>query len=54
VSVIDPIAGMVTAYPGTGDGPVAVACAPDGRTAYVANLNSGTVTVLDTAQPAEK
>ena len=31
-----------------GDGPVAIAITPDGRTAYVANENSGTVTPIDT------
>ena len=31
-----------------GDGPVAIAITPDGRIAYVANENSGTVTPIDT------
>jgi YVTN family beta-propeller protein len=30
------------------DGPVAIAITPDGRTAYVANENAGTVTPIDT------
>ena len=33
----------------TGDGPTSVGVAPDGRRAYVTNLNDGTLTVLDVA-----
>ncbi len=54
VSVIDPDAGVVTAWPSPGDGPVSVAAAPDGVTAYVATLHDARVTLLDTAVPAER
>jgi YVTN family beta-propeller protein len=32
-----------------GAGPTAIAITPDGRTAYVASFNSGTVTPISTA-----
>ena len=32
-----------------GNGPRAIVITPDGKTAYVANQNSGTVTPIDTA-----
>jgi len=39
----------VTASPPTGDGPTSVGVSPDGRRAYVTNLNSATVLVFDLA-----
>jgi DNA-binding beta-propeller fold protein YncE len=52
--VIDPDAGVVTAWPSPGDGPVSVAAAPDGLTAYVATLHDARVTLLDTAVLTER
>jgi DNA-binding beta-propeller fold protein YncE len=54
VSVVDPDAGTVTAWPSPGDAPVSVATTRDGRAAYVATLNDARVTILDTAVPMEK
>ena len=39
----------VTATIPTGDAPTSVAVLPNGRKAYVSNLNTGTLTVLDLA-----
>jgi len=51
VSVIDTSTNTVTATIPTGNGPSSVAVLPDGRRAYVTNLDDGTVRILDlTAQ----
>ncbi|MGI9245156.1 MAG: cytochrome D1 domain-containing protein [Steroidobacteraceae bacterium] len=48
--LVDPTAGRIVAATGTGqDTPHMVAVAPDGRRAYVANIVSGSVTVIDLA-----
>src|SRR4029079_2550725 len=49
IQVFDAATFQVTATVPTGDGPTSVAVAPDGRRAYVTNLNDGTHTVLDVA-----
>ena len=41
----------MTANVPVGRGPTSVAVAPDGRRAYVTNLDDGTVTVLDVGTP---
>ena len=38
----------VTATEATGDAPTSIAVLPDGRRAYVSNLNTGTLTILET------
>jgi serine/threonine-protein kinase len=45
MSVVDAETLAVTASPVTGDGPTSVAVSPDGRRAYVTNLNDATVVV---------
>ena len=47
--MIDTATNQVTATIPTGDGPTSVSVTPDGRRAYVTNLNDGTVRVLDIA-----
>ncbi|MGH3795548.1 MAG: protein kinase domain-containing protein [Pseudonocardiaceae bacterium] len=50
LSVIDARNDQVTTTIPTGTGPTGVAVLPDGRHAYVTNLDSGDVTVLNTAR----
>ncbi|MDQ4033917.1 MAG: hypothetical protein M3332_17405 [Actinomycetota bacterium] len=45
VSVIDAATNQVTDMP-TGENPTSIAILPNGRQAYVSNLNSRTLTVL--------
>jgi len=47
VSVIDTATNQVTATIPTGKGPTSVSVTPDGRRAYVTNLDDGTVRILD-------
>ena len=49
VSQIDLVSGNVVATIGVGALPLGVAVTPDGRTAYVASLGLGTVSVIDAA-----
>jgi YVTN family beta-propeller protein len=47
VSVIDATTNQVTATIPTGAGPSSIALLPNGHQAYVSNVNSGTLTVLN-------
>jgi YVTN family beta-propeller protein len=49
VSVIDAATNQVTATIPTGASPSSIAVLPSGMEAYVTNLDSGTVTVLELA-----
>jgi serine/threonine-protein kinase len=50
VSVIDATTNQVTATIHTGAGPSSIALLPGGRQAYVSNVDSGTLTVIDLAR----
>jgi YVTN family beta-propeller protein len=49
VSVVDAHSYEVTAVVPTGQTPTGITVRPDGREAYVADVDGGTVTVLDLA-----
>jgi YVTN family beta-propeller protein len=49
ISVIDAQTNQVTATIPTGGSPNTIAIMPNGYTAYVSNLDSGTLTILDLA-----
>jgi YVTN family beta-propeller protein len=49
VSVIDASTGQVTTTLPTGTAPTSIAVLPNGRRAYVSNIEGGTLTVLELA-----
>ncbi len=49
VSVVSTTTNQVTATIPSVDGPTSVSVRPDGTQAYVTNLDTGTVLILDTA-----